>query len=166
MRSVVYQKNDRFSLPASPASNPFTLTTGVLRSRTKSYEGGSLRGIAMAGVVVDNTHVQFEVRPNGGASQLANVEAFLTIRRYAIGGGWDGTDFLAAYPNAVDDVTGQLQNLLGNLVIDVTDDAVYDVQLELVNRGAVALSMQCLTSVYAELLPVEVQEIKTRTGGF
>jgi hypothetical protein len=162
MRSVVYQNNNRFELPTNGTN---TLSSGLIRSRTRSYEGGSLRGVAMSAVICDNTHIQFEVRPEGGAAQLANVEAFLTIRRFAIGGGWDGVDFLAAFPNPEDDVSGQLQNLLGNLVIDATDDAVYEARLRLVNRGA-ALKFQCLISVFAELLPVEVDLVKSKTGAW
>ena len=160
MRSVVYQNNARFRLPTD---GTYTLSSGVLRSRTRTYEGGSCRGMATNAIICDNTHIQFEVRPQGGARGLANIESLLTVRRFAIGGGWDGVDFLAAYPNASDDVSGQLQNMRGNLMVDATDDAVYEARLQLTNRGA-PLAFQCLVTVFAELLPVEVDVVSGKKG--
>jgi hypothetical protein len=110
VRSVVSQDTNRFSL-ADNAS--FVLTTGMLRSRMRSYEGGTLRGAAMSAIIVDNTHVQFLVRPDGGAAELQYVESSLTVKRFAIGGGWDGANFLTSYPNPSDDVSGQIMNLKG-----------------------------------------------------
>jgi hypothetical protein len=52
------------------------------------------------------------------------------------------------------------------MVVDVTDDAIYNVELEITNRSGSALAFNCLVTVYAELLPVEVAQVKTPTGGW